>query len=89
MVLSETGLVVLRVSSASIPGAAVAGAQLAEGDQLQVQLVLQLPGLLPQICKTEHRAANPGQPELLTRAKAKLVHFDLSGNAERVTPDAN
>ncbi|TNN34940.1 hypothetical protein EYF80_054888 [Liparis tanakae] len=36
------------VSSAAVPGAAVAGAQFTEGDQLQVQLRLQLPGLLPQ-----------------------------------------
>lgn len=44
---------ILRVSSTSIPGAAVAGAQFTEGDQLQVKFILQLSGLLSQICNTQ------------------------------------
>ncbi len=50
---SVTETLILRVSSASIPGAAVAGAQFTEGDQLQVKFILQLSGLLSQICN-EH-----------------------------------
>lgn len=40
----------IPVSSTTISGSTVAGAQLAEGDQLQVKLILQLPSLLSQIC---------------------------------------
>lgn len=52
---------ILRVSSISIPGAAVASAQFTEGDQFQVKFILQLSGLLPQICitnthKTKHHS---------------------------------
>ena len=41
-----------RVWSTSVPGAAVAGAQFTEGDQLQVKFILQLSGLLSQVWNT-------------------------------------
>lgn len=50
-VVDSTEQLILRVST-SISGAAVAGAQFTEGDQLQVKFILQLSGLLPQICNT-------------------------------------
>lgn len=54
----------VRVSSTSIPGAAVAGAQFTEGDQLQVQFILQLSGLLSQICNT---GAHTQRQNIVTR----------------------
>lgn len=47
-------VLVLPVSSTAISGTAVACTQFTEGHQLQVQLILQLPGLLSQIWNVQH-----------------------------------
>lgn len=44
----------LRISSTSIPTAAVAGAQFTKGNQLQVKFILQLSCLFTQIYNTEN-----------------------------------
>lgn len=75
--LCKTQDKILRVSSPAISWAAVAGAQFAEGDQLQVEFILQLPRLLPQICKHTHtvRASDP----------SNIIHTGAEGpnSAER------
>lgn len=45
------------VSRLPVMAAAVAGAELTEGDQLEVQLILNLPGLFTQLCVKKHPSA--------------------------------
>lgn len=71
----------LRVSSPSISGAAVAGAQFTEGDQLQVKFVLQLSGLLSQICSSRmHRQKklSTDSQQFVIKTGPMLLYFTQS-----------
>lgn len=59
------------------PPVPAAGAQLAEGDQLQVQLVLQLPRLLPEICTEGGAGGSHTQPQT-ARGAPRSPHTEVA-----------